>query len=79
MLKTSTLKIYIYIYFRKMTNIQTKRITLLLTLMVLCDRVEGHGRLLEPPSRSSMWRQGYSNPINYSDNELNCGGANVSY
>ena len=68
-----------YIYFRKMTNIQTTYTTLLLTLLVLCDIVEGHGRLLEPPSRSSMWRQGYSNLINYNDNELNCGGANVSY
>ena len=36
--------------------------------------VDGHGRLMEPPSRNSMWRVGFSNPPNYGDNELNCGG-----
>ncbi|XP_046551505.1 mucin-5AC-like [Haliotis rubra] len=42
-------------------------------LMVLPD-VQGHGRLVEPPSRSSMWRYGFDNPRNYNDNELYCGG-----
>lgn len=36
--------------------------------------VYGHGRLLEPPSRSSMWRVGFKTPKNYNDNQLNCGG-----
>ncbi|OQR77826.1 hypothetical protein BIW11_06818 [Tropilaelaps mercedesae] len=36
--------------------------------------VEGHGRLMEPPSRSSMWRVGFKTPRNYNDNELFCGG-----
>ncbi|KAJ8319947.1 hypothetical protein KUTeg_001534 [Tegillarca granosa] len=36
--------------------------------------ISGHGRLWDPPSRSSMWRQGYSTPHNYNDNQLNCGG-----
>ncbi|CAL1265994.1 unnamed protein product, partial [Larinioides sclopetarius] len=27
-------------------------------------QVQGHGRLLEPPSRSSMWRFGYDTPSN---------------
>uniref|UniRef100_H2YE09 Chitin-binding type-4 domain-containing protein n=1 Tax=Ciona savignyi TaxID=51511 RepID=H2YE09_CIOSA len=46
--------------------------------------VEGHGRLLEPPSRSSMWRYKRTDPAltpytdiiqdNYDDNGLNCGG-----
>jgi len=50
--------------------------------------VKGHGRLLEPPSRSSMFRFAYSDPMlipyrdviqpNYNDNELNCGGRDVS-
>ncbi len=37
----------------------------------------GHGRLMEPPSRSSMWRLGYNTPHNYQDNELFCGGFQV--
>lgn len=36
--------------------------------------VTGHGRLMEPPARNSMWRFGYPNPVDYNDNELFCGG-----
>ncbi|KAJ8307911.1 hypothetical protein KUTeg_014558 [Tegillarca granosa] len=36
--------------------------------------VNGHGRLMEPPARSSMWRKGFNTPINYNDNSLFCGG-----
>ena len=36
--------------------------------------VEGHGRLMDPPARNSMWRFGFPNPVNYNDNELYCGG-----
>ena len=35
---------------------------------------EGHGRLLDPPSRASMWRMGYDNPPDYNDNQGFCGG-----
>ncbi|GBL98536.1 hypothetical protein AVEN_111646-1 [Araneus ventricosus] len=49
-----------------------------LTYFIFCCwltvQVQGHGRLLEPPSRSSMWRFGYDTPRNYDDNELFCGG-----
>ncbi|GFT30055.1 chitin-binding type-4 domain-containing protein, partial [Nephila pilipes] len=41
---------------------------------LLVGQIQGHGRLLEPPSRSSMWRFGYNTPSNYNDNELFCGG-----
>ncbi|KAK0058915.1 solute carrier family 25 (mitochondrial carrier protein) member 16 [Biomphalaria pfeifferi] len=41
--------------------------------------VEGHGRLIEPPSRATMWRQGYPTPENYDDNQLFCGGVGVQY
>ncbi|XP_012282768.1 uncharacterized protein LOC105700977 [Orussus abietinus] len=34
----------------------------------------GHGRLIEPPSRASMWRYGFDTPHDYNDNELYCGG-----
>ncbi|OWF42440.1 uncharacterized protein LOC110461062 [Mizuhopecten yessoensis] len=46
-----------------------------------CELAEGHGRLLEPPSRSSMWRsmrggiREFPNAlVNYNDNQLFCGG-----
>lgn len=37
-------------------------------------QVKGHGRLMDPPARNSMWRFGFPNPVNYNDNELFCGG-----
>ena len=49
-----------------------------LLLSALCAAVHGHGRLLEPPSRSSAWRLGFNTPPNYDDNQLFCGGASVS-
>lgn len=36
--------------------------------------IEGHGRLIEPPSRASAWRYGFNTPPNYNDHELYCGG-----
>ncbi|XP_022256420.1 uncharacterized protein LOC106472108 [Limulus polyphemus] len=44
---------------------------ILLSLVGLC---RPHGYLQDPPSRSSMWRFGFDNPINWNDNELFCGG-----
>jgi len=41
--------------------------------------VLGHGRLMDPPARNSMWREGYPNPVNYDDNQLYCGGAGVQW
>ncbi|PSN43757.1 hypothetical protein C0J52_06412 [Blattella germanica] len=40
----------------------------------LLQNVEGHGRLIEPPSRATMWRYGFTTPPNYNDHELYCGG-----
>ncbi|KAH8362266.1 hypothetical protein KR084_005147, partial [Drosophila pseudotakahashii] len=34
----------------------------------------GHGRLIEPPSRASAWRFGFQTPPDYNDHELYCGG-----
>lgn len=34
----------------------------------------GHGYLMEPPQRSSLWRHGFGGQENYNDNGLNCGG-----
>ncbi|KAL4221734.1 hypothetical protein ACF0H5_019989 [Mactra antiquata] len=45
-------------------------------MIFLCqvDYIKCHGRLWEPPSRSSMWRRGYNTSVNINDNELSCGG-----
>uniref|UniRef100_A0A8D8SYJ5 Chitin-binding type-4 domain-containing protein n=1 Tax=Cacopsylla melanoneura TaxID=428564 RepID=A0A8D8SYJ5_9HEMI len=40
----------------------------------LVNHVTSHGRLIEPPSRASMWRYGFNTPPNYNDHELYCGG-----
>lgn len=45
----------------------------------LLDIVSGHGRLIDPPSRSSMFRYGFANPPNYNDHQLYCGGVQVQY
>ena len=47
--------------------------TLIMTLLEI-GLAAGHGRLMEPPARNSMWRFGFVNPVNYNDNELFCGG-----
>ncbi|KAL5004182.1 hypothetical protein ScPMuIL_017638 [Solemya velum] len=41
--------------------------------------VRGHGRMLQPPGRSTMWRKGFNTPANYNDNELNCGGYSTQW
>lgn len=41
------------------------------SLVTVCN---GHGRLIEPPSRATAWRYGFNTPPNYNDHELYCGG-----
>ncbi|XP_022196376.2 uncharacterized protein LOC111053758 [Nilaparvata lugens] len=48
--------------------------TMVLVFVGLIALVSGHGRLIEPPSRASMWRYGFDTPPNYNDHELFCGG-----
>jgi len=48
---------------------------LVAVLSCTLHEVEPHGRLIEPPSRSSMWRYGFKTPENYDDMGLNCGGS----
>ena len=36
-------------------------------------QTSGHGRLLEPPSRASMWRMGFNTPKNFDDDQTYCG------
>lgn len=44
------------------------------TLLALVINVAGHGRLMKPVSRASMWREGFDNPADYNDNQGFCGG-----
>ncbi|KAK3084053.1 hypothetical protein FSP39_007381 [Pinctada imbricata] len=52
-------------------------ISLLVAMMMYVNAVNGHGYLMDPPSRSSMWRYGFHTPANYDDNQLFCGGFDV--
>ncbi|CAG2226630.1 unnamed protein product [Mytilus edulis] len=68
----------------KSCNIQhlTEDIDMLLQITVLVAfiaSVLGHGRLISPPGRSTMWRYGYNTPKNYNDNQLYCGGFNKKW
>lgn len=49
-------------------------IMMFIILMHAVDVSNGHGRLIEPPSRSSAFRYGFQTPPNYNDHELYCGG-----
>ncbi|KAK4323853.1 hypothetical protein Pmani_005492 [Petrolisthes manimaculis] len=44
-----------------------------------CVGVRGHGRLIEPPGRSTAWRYGFSTPHNYNDHEIYCGGYSTQW
>lgn len=50
----------------------------LLLLSVVKDSFQ-HGYMIDPPSRSSLWRVNKKAPPNYNDNRLYCGGRSVSY
>ncbi|KAH9502323.1 hypothetical protein Btru_073458 [Bulinus truncatus] len=50
-----------------------------ISLLTGINQVAGHGRLLEPPSRASMWRLGFKTLPNYDDNQLFCGGVQIQY
>ncbi|CAG5119060.1 unnamed protein product [Candidula unifasciata] len=48
------------------------RLGLVFIALTLIQRSEGHGYMIEPPGRSSMWRKGFKTPINYDDNGVRC-------
>ena len=58
-----------------------------IAVLITISQVRGHGRLLEPPSRASMFRFENTDPMlipyrdviepNYNDNQLFCGGRSV--
>ncbi|XP_068241170.1 uncharacterized protein [Palaemon carinicauda] len=47
-------------------------------IVILCiflaSHAHGHGRLVDPPARSTMWRLGFDTPVHYNDHQLFCGG-----
>ena len=51
-------------------------LTLFLALIILNnnEKVNAHGRLLDPIARTSLWRLNKQFAVNYQDNEMNCGG-----
>lgn len=46
-------------------------------LVALFVGVKGHGMVMDPPNRSSMWRFDPSAPINWDDDQNYCGGMTV--
>jgi len=52
-------------------------LSVVLLQLLLYDSVAGHGRLVEPPSRASMWRYGYATKPDFHDNQQWCGGFQV--
>lgn len=52
-------------------------VTYILIINSFISSIHGHGRLIDPPGRASMWRYGFNTPVDYNDNQLFCGGYNV--
>lgn len=48
-------------------------------LIFLIKQADAHARLLEPPSRASMWRMGFDSPENFDDDQTYCGGIGVQW
>ena len=42
----------------------------LVPLFLLPSPVNSHARLMEPPSRASMWRLGFDNPPDFNDHQV---------
>ena len=42
----------------------------LIPLLLLPSPVNSHARLMEPPSRASMWRLGFDNPPDFNDHQV---------
>ncbi|KAH3809987.1 uncharacterized protein LOC127835722 [Dreissena polymorpha] len=47
---------------------------LLVVMVMMVSEVKGHGRMIDPPQRSTAWRYGFDTPPNFTDMGLNCGG-----
>nr|CAD7460233.1 unnamed protein product [Timema tahoe] len=47
--------------------------------MAVVAQVGGHGMVMDPVSRSSMWRMGFHTPVNYDDDGNFCGGFSTQW
>ena len=63
-----------YLPFLPPQHIPRLLLPLLLLLAGHVVEVEPHARLMEPPSRASMWRLGFDNPPDFNDHQGFCGG-----
>nr|CAD7405378.1 unnamed protein product [Timema poppensis] len=50
-----------------------------IVLMAVVAQVRGHGMVMDPVSRSSMWRMGFHTPVNYDDDGNFCGGFSTQW
>ncbi|CAG7710002.1 unnamed protein product [Allacma fusca] len=68
---------------RKLIRLRKHRMKIIFLCLLAVPSIYGHGRLMDPPNRSSIWRfQEFSHlnpPENYNDNELFCGGRTVQH
>ena len=53
-------------------------ISVAVMVLLMAIGTHQHGHLMDPVSRSSMWRRGFNTPVNWNDNEVFCGGFGVS-
>lgn len=55
-----------------------KRLSALVFIAQIMPSLE-HARLMEPPSRASMWRLGFPTPVDQDDNQAYCGGYGIQH
>ncbi|EFX81690.1 hypothetical protein DAPPUDRAFT_317372 [Daphnia pulex] len=55
-------------------QVRSQSLCILAILITMVSLANGHGRLRDPPSRSSLWREGFKTPPDYNDTEGFCGG-----
>ncbi|OQR72295.1 hypothetical protein BIW11_03798 [Tropilaelaps mercedesae] len=60
-----------------MAVVTTPTVAVLVLVGVCVRNVFGHARLIEPPSRNTLWRFGYNAAPNFEDSELFCGGIKI--
>lgn len=58
---------------------RSKRLMLVVVMSVYVQSSHQHGRVIDPPARSTAWRYGYDTPVDYDDNQLYCGGLQVQW
>lgn len=54
-------------------------LSLSVVLGAFVSLANGHGMVMDPPNRSSLWRFDKTAPINYNDNQMFCGGFGVIF